>query len=207
MHGEGRIDWNDVATAAKQMAGNWRTFQCFAWHRGHDIEDADQWAIFYTSGRDAGLLDQSNHEEIAKRLTPFTEGDDPDVVAESHSHWAVGYLDGFSIRVYRLNRSVTPAFEEWCRIKEALENYLILNEADYSEREYDATLENYQSEMWPYRGELPEGWAPEVFAWFSDQGDHRYVENRDDQGGYAPREKIIEALQALGLLPAVVVDG
>ena len=28
-----------------------------------------------------------------------------------------------------------------------------------------------------------------------------YVENRDDQGGWAPREKIIKALETLGLLP------
>jgi hypothetical protein len=77
------IDWSDVEAAARQLAGNWRDFDCFAWRRGYDLEDADQWAILYTSGRDSGLLAQSNHAEITKLLAPFTEGDDPDVVAES----------------------------------------------------------------------------------------------------------------------------
>jgi hypothetical protein len=77
------IDWSDVEAASRQLAGNWRDFDCFAWRRGYDLDDADQWAILYTSGRDSGLLAQSNHAEIIKLLAPFTEGDDPDVVAES----------------------------------------------------------------------------------------------------------------------------
>jgi len=44
-----------------------------------------------------------------------------------------------------------------------------------------------------------------VYSWFSDHGQDCFIENRDDRGGYAPREKIIEALQNLGLLPSVVV--
>lgn len=199
------IDWTDVEAAAKEAAGNWQRFSSFAWHRGYRLEDADRWAIFYTSGRDVGLLDQSNHAEIARLLAPFTEGDDPDVVHETHSHWAVGYLDGFSIRVYGKDGGITDVFTEFCRIKENLDDYPILNESDYSEREYAATLENYRSEMWTVRKELPEGWEAEVYSWFSDHGLERFIENRDDQGGSAPREQITEALQELGLLPSVVV--
>jgi hypothetical protein len=200
------INWTDVETAAEEAAGNWRKFSCFAWHRGYHLEDADRWAIFYTSVRDAGLLEQSNHSQIEKLLAPFTEGDDPEVVAESHSHWAVGYLDGFSIRVFDNQGGITAAFKEFCCIKAKLADYPILNEEDYSEREYAATLENYASEMWAMRKELPEGWEAEVYSWFSDNGYDRFIENRDDQGGYAPRENITEALQDLGLLPSVVVE-
>jgi hypothetical protein len=200
------IDWTDVESAAKEAAGNWRKFSCFAWHRGYDLEDADCWTIFYTSGRDAGLLDQSNHAEIAKLLAPFMEGDDPDVVAESHSHWAVGYLDGFSVRVFRKDGKITEAFTEFCRIKERLDDYPILNEEDYSEREYGATLENYRIGMWATEKELPEGWESEVYSWFSNHGQDCYTENTDDQGGWAPREKITEALHSLGLLPTLVIE-
>jgi hypothetical protein len=133
------IDWTDVESAAKETAGNWQRFTCFAWHRGYDLEDADRWAIFYTSGRDAGLLDQSNNDEIAKRLAPFMEGDDPDVVAESHSHWAVGYVDGFSIRVTGKDGGITAAFKEFCGIKQKLDEYPILNEEDYSQHEYGSS--------------------------------------------------------------------
>jgi hypothetical protein len=144
------LDWSNVEAAAKQLAGNWRNFDSFAWSRGSDLEDRDRWCIWYTSHRDARLLEQSNETAITDRLRPFSEGDDPDLVFESHSHWAVGYLKGFSVRVYR-DGSITAAFKEFCRIKEALDDYPILDDEDYTAREYEATLENYCNEMWRQR--------------------------------------------------------
>jgi hypothetical protein len=199
------IDWTDVEAAGKALAGNWRDFDCFAWGRGYEIEDADQWMIWYTSSRDAGLLEQSNEKVFHERLRPFSEGDDPDVVFDRHSHWAVGYLDGFSIRVFRPDGTITPAFEEFCPIKEALEGYPVLDGEDYGEMELQATLDNYRSEMWSAKN-LPEGWEAEVYSWFSNHCLDQFIENRDDRGGWAPREKIVEALQALGLMPTVVVE-
>lgn len=197
------IDWSDVSSAAEQMAGNWKTFDSFAWSRGYDVDDADAWLIFYTSNRDSGLLQQSNEQAINKRMKPFTEGDDADVVIESHGHWAVGHVDGFSLRVRKSDGRVTPAFEEFCRIQQELANYPVLNESDYSDREYEAALENYRGEMWRLTDELPEGWEGKVFSWFGDNGHERCTENTDDRGGWAPKEKIVEALNALGLLPTL----
>jgi hypothetical protein len=195
-------DWTAVDAAAQHMAGNWRQFPSFAWSRGYHLDDADHWTIWYTSGRDAGLLEESNHAAITQRLAPFTGGDDPDVVAEQHSHWAVGYLEGFAVRVYGAGGSTTRAFEELCRIKQALAEYPVLNEADYSEREYQATLENYRSQMGDLRNRLPQGWAGDVYSWFSDHGHDRYTQNVDDRGGWAPREQIVAALHDLGMLGA-----
>jgi hypothetical protein len=124
---------------------------------------------------------------------------------ERHSHWAVGCLDGFSIRVYQPEWSITPAFEEFCRIKEALENYPVLDSEDYGEMELQATLDNYRSEMWREE-DLSEGWESEVYSYFSDNCMDEFIENRDDRGGWAPREKIVDTLQALGLLPTVVIE-
>lgn len=199
------IDWCDIPAAAKAMAGNWEDFSCFIWYRSNELDTPSDWCIVYTSGRDAGLLSQSNHVEITKRLARFMEGDNPNVVAEDHNHWAVGFLSGFSIRVFHGDGSITPAFEEWCRIKEDLDTYPVLNESDYSERELEATLDNYRSEMWRHR-DLPEGWQVEVYRWFSDHGLDRFIESRDDQGGYAAEESIVEALLDLGLMPTVTVD-
>ena len=120
------IDWTDVEAAGKALAGAWRDIPCFCWHRGCDLQDADSWMLWYSSSRDAGLLEQSNEKVFNERLRPFSEGDDPDLVFERHSHWAVGYLDGFSIRVYRPDGSITPAFEQFCSIKDALEGYPVL---------------------------------------------------------------------------------
>lgn len=196
-----RIDWSDVKSAAEALAGNWKTFDSFAWHRAYELDDADARMIWYTSHRDAGLLEQSNEQAINERLKPFAEGEDADLVFESHSHWAVGHVDGFSVRVFKPDGTITPAFEEFCQIKAELDAYPILNETDYSEREYEATLENYSEEMWRLRDELREGWEAQVYSWFSDNGMDRFIENRDDRGGWAPREKLIEALEALGLFP------
>ena len=180
-----RIDWTDVEQAASLLAGNWRQFDSFAWHRSYDLDDADRWCVWYTSSRDAGLLERSNESAINERLRLFSEGDDPDLMFERHSHWAVGHLDGFSIRVYRQDGSITPAFEEFCRIKERLDDYPVLDESDYSEREFEATLDNYRGEMWRLKDTLPAGWEAEVYSWFGDNGRDRFIENRDDQGGWA----------------------
>lgn len=197
----------DIATLAKDAAGNWRKFRCFAWHRASDLEDADNWMIYYTSNRDSSLREQSNEAEIDKRLKRFTYGAHPSVVAERHNHWAVGYVDGYSIRVFDKRGRITKAFEEVYRIREVLADQLLLNEEEYSEREYNATLENYRSELYSLKGQLPDGWEAEVYSWFHDNGLELCTENRDDQGGYADKEQLLEALEDLGLLPDSVDAG
>jgi hypothetical protein len=200
-----RIDWSDPEAAARQVAGNWRNFKCFCWDNSR-LPYADDCFIWNLRSRDAGLLEESNCEQIKKGLEPFTEGDDPAVWFETHRHWAVGWLEAAVVRVFDpQTRAVTAAFEEFCRIKERLDDYPILNEQDYTEREFEATLDNYRGEMWRLKDNLPDGWEDEVYSWFSDHGKDRYIENRDDRGGYAPREAITEALQDLGLLPTLVV--
>ena len=184
--------------AAKEAAGNWQKFESFCWHRARDLDDADNWAIVYTNNRDSGLLDQSNAAAIEKAMEPFTEGDDLDVVAEHHHHWACGWIDGYSIRVYR-NGQITEAFRKYHELAERLANYPILDEEDYSSREYEATIENLPDAAWKLKNEyeLPEGWESEVFSWFweNDQG---AVENRDDQGGYPSEDQLRAAFEALG---------
>jgi hypothetical protein len=199
------IDWSDVEDAAKKLAGNWSKFDCFAWMRGYGLADPDRWMIWYTSHPGEGLTALSNEATINKELEPFGQGEDPDLVFEQHSHWLVGHVKGFSIRVYR-DGHVTEAFRKFCSLMEELEDNPVLDQLDYSDREYDETLKNYGLELWPDGRDLPEGWAGQVYEWFSDHGQDECIENRDDQGGWAPKEKIVEALQDLGLWPAVVVE-
>lgn len=184
--------------AAKEAAGNWQRWSCFVWFRERDIADPDAWAIIYTHNRDSGLLDQSNSQQITESLEPFTEGDDPDVVMESHDHWAVGHVDGFSIRVFR-DGQITDAFRTYHHLMEQLDGYPILNEEDYSEREYEATVENIADAAWRLKHEhdLPDGWEGYVYSWLSDHR-QRAVENRDDQGGYPEEQDLRDAFDALG---------
>lgn len=188
---------NHHEALATSAAGNWRRFDSFAWHARHDLEDADKWCIVYTSNRDSRLLDESNAAAIAKILAPYLEADEPDIVAERHSHWAVGYVDGYAIRVYDASGNVTPAFRAWCDIVASLDDYPLLDEEDYSRREYEATLENIESELRRVEYELPDDASSAIFSWLWDN-EHREVESRDDQGGYPSREALERACEALG---------
>lgn len=186
-----------IEEAAAEAAGNWLDFDCFVWWREREMEDSDQWMIHYTHHRDSGILDQSNSEQIREALAPFTEGDDPDVVEESHSHWAVGHIDGFSMRVFK-NGEITEAFRTFHKLMERITDYPILDEEDFSNREYEATVENIVDAAWRMRDdyELPENWQYEVYGWLSDHECHE-IECCGDQGGYPSEESLRRAMDAL----------
>lgn len=188
----------DLRDAARDAAGNWRRFNCFVWFRDNELVDADNWAVIYTHNRDSGLLDQSNASVITRAMEPFTEDDDPDVVFERHSHWAVGHVDGFSVRVFR-DGEITEAFKTYHKLAERIADYPILDESDYSERELDATYENIGEAAWRLKQEfdLPSEWQSEVYSWISDHRDHA-LENVDDQGGWPDDDDLDAAFKALG---------
>ena len=191
----GELDLDEAAVAA---AGNWQKFDCFVWFHESDLDDAENWAVFYTHHRDSGLLDESNSAAIAKTLEAFIDGDDPNVVPESHSHWAVGHVDGFSIRVFREGK-ITDAFKAYHELAQRLADYPILDETDYSRRETEATLANLPEAAWRLRHdfELPDDWPSEVYEWL---GDHRpaAIENTDDRGGWPNESDLEAAFAAIG---------
>lgn len=188
----------DLKEAAKDAAGNWQRFQCFVWYRDRELTKPEDWALIYTHNRDSGLLDQSNAAVINKAMLRFSKGNDPDVVFESHNHWAVGYVDGFSIRVFNRGR-ITKAFRTYHELAERMDEYPILDESDYSERELNATYENVGEAAWRLKQEfsLPDDWQSDVYSWLSDHRD-RALENRDDQGGYPDEDDLEAAFEALG---------
>lgn len=188
----------DLKNAAREAAGNWKRFHCFAWSRARDLDEPNKWTLIYTHHRDSRLLDQSNAAAIAKAMEPFTDGDDPDVVFESHAHWAVGHMDGFSLRVFA-NGRITDAFRAYHELTQRLADYPILDEEGYGRREYEATLQNLSLAAWKFSGvyTLPEGWQDEVYDWLSQNREHA-LENRDDQGGWPEADDLEAAFIALG---------
>lgn len=193
-----RLGEMDLKDAAKQAAGNWQRFDSFAWFRRNELKRPDDWSILYTHNRDSGLIDQSNAAVINKAMLPFTEGDDPDAVMESHSHWACGHVDGFSVRVFKRGR-ITKAFRKYHELAQAMAEYPILDEADYSNREYEATYENLDLAAWKLKREfdLPSDWQSNVFDWLW-QNREGSLENTDDQGGWPDDEDLEAAFDALG---------
>jgi hypothetical protein len=160
----------DIDRMAEEAMGNWRRFESFCWDRAYELEDADSWCIVYGANRDSGLLDQSNAEATDKALESFMDGDNPDVLSEHHGHWGCGWVDGWAIRVRDSQGALTPAFRAYCELQEALEDYPVLDEEDYSRREYEATIENLSDAARGLDYELPEGWESEVFSWLWDHG-------------------------------------
>jgi hypothetical protein len=188
----------DLEAAAEQAAGNWMKFRDFSWCRSSELDSPGDWAIFYTHHRDSGLPDQSNAAAIEEALEPYTDGDDPDVVAEHHHHWAVGWIEGFSIRVFR-NGQITAAFTHYHEMAQRLNNYPVLDNEDYSRRQYEATVENITDAAWRLRDEydLPQDWENNVYDWFSEH-DCAAIEDPDDRGGYPTEHQLHTAFEALG---------
>ena len=193
----GTIGEMTLEEAASQAASNWKRCSCFCWDRLREIDDPDAWAIVYTHNRDSGLLDQSNAKAIAEALKSNSESANPDVVFESHSHWAVGWVAGFSIRVHRGNQ-ITDAFRTYHSLMRRLDEYPILDESDYGRREFEAALENIEDAAWRIKSgyELSDGWEAEVYDWLSA---HRpgALENKDDRGAYPSEQELVDALDAL----------
>jgi hypothetical protein len=188
---------SELQELARQAAGNWQDFDSFAWH--DQPRDPEQWALVYTHNRDSGLVDQSNADAIRAELEPFMGRT---VIEEHHGHWACGWVDGFAIRVYRRGGEITRAFRKYCELQRRLEDYRLLDEEDYSRREWEATQENLtnagnalaRSEDWV----LPDGWESEVSEWFDGSDEHRHaLESRDDQGGYPSDDELRAAFNGL----------
>lgn len=130
----------DYVALAKEAVGNHRRFESFSWY--DRPEDSDQWTIVYTSNRDSGILEMSNAAAIARALAPYIRREW--VREESHSHWAVGHVDGYAIRVYRPDGKVSRAFRAWCDLNARLEDYPVLDDDDFSRREWEETLEYWE---------------------------------------------------------------
>lgn len=188
----------ELEERAEESAGNWKKFESFAWH--DKPETPEDWAIFYTHNRDSRLLEESNAAQIEKSLEKYFDIEPEVIRSEHHTHWAVGWIDGYAIRVYSspTNRSITDVFKEWCELEDAVESYPVLNSEDYSRRELEATMENIKQPSWRYSMEdWPEDWAGQLYSYFSDHNP-RAIENRDDQGGYPRDNELLDAIRGMG---------
>ena len=194
-----RLGELDLEEAAKEAAGNWARWDSFAWFRDSELERPEDWFIYYGHHRESGLLDQSNSTQISKALKPFIDADAPNVIEEDHSHWAVGWIKGWSVRVYR-NGQITEAFKVLHGLLERLSNYSILCEHHYSEMELEATWENIPLAAAGIKDDyedLPDDWADQVYQWLSDNRCNA-LENVSDQGGWPDESDLQAAFDALG---------
>lgn len=198
----------DVWTKAREATGNWKKFESFG--ASSDIEDTD--FIHILGHRDERLIGESNRLAIEAELTKVSEATNGNFWLGSSRHWAVGCTyDVVMTPILMVDSEhpaefLNPVFEKLAEISRALEEYPVLDETDYCQREYDATIENIKSEFGnKMSDEAPEDWAEQVFSWLFDY-DQEAVENRDDQGGWPTEEQIRNALAEISLEAAGWID-
>jgi len=181
------------AEYAEQFAGNWKEFQSFGWYGKPDT--ADQCGIYNGRSRDSDLLTISNWEVLQRELDPFIGSIDDGATIEiqTHSHWGPGWLECFVIQVYK-DGEITEGFKQFCDLVWTLEDYPVLDESDYCEREYNDTLENIENIASRYVSpDAPDTWVTDLYGALPDSE----VEPRDGFGGYPSDEAVIEALKEL----------
>lgn len=128
-------DRDAVEALAKKLAGNHLKFGSFGW--SDRPTDGERWALVYTQNRDSDACDRSNHRVFLDALRPFLgwRRDGAHTELERHSHWAVGWVEGFAIRVYTPCGRITRAFWAYASLVSRLEDYPVLDEAAFSEEE------------------------------------------------------------------------
>ncbi len=203
-----RIPWDDPEAAAKLAVGNWRSFECFYWNTEGRLDNPDNYFITYTHHRDSTLLPLSNAAAIEKMMKKYIgQGT---AWQEEHSSWLVGWMSGWIIQVYTKRKKPTAAFRAWCEIQQKLSDYPVLDEDDYYEREYQATIENIKQAV-QYCHEpgvsaavdaLEDGWEYDLYYWLSNNNESE-IESRDDSGAWPSDTAIREAFADLGWLDDV----
>jgi len=129
---------------------------------------------------------------------------------EQFSCWLVGWRLHLVVQVYEyvpvLHTTVkryTPAFDLLWDIVQELNDYPILDEEDYCEREYKATQDNIDNAIHCWRDkdhdrpDLTDDDIEKVHSWLWD---NCQVENIDDQGWYPSDNDIKDAYIDLGYI-------
>lgn len=110
-----------------------------------------QWDGYYVGlsrSRDSDLLAQSNFDALLERLGGESiddESETPAVVVARASHWACGWVETILI-----HETAADAVEVLRTAMQDLEDYPVLDEGDFSEREFEeqnSTFDNNEGEF------------------------------------------------------------
>lgn len=100
------------------------------------------WLIAYSVHRDSDCLSESNFETFRKALEElpavkeWTQSDECPVQIERFHHWAVGWIDYLVI-----DPACSDAVKLALEFAARLEDYPVLDETDFSDREYELAQE------------------------------------------------------------------
>lgn len=154
--------------------------------------------------RDSDILDQSNSFAIQKALTDHPEFNGQWEINHC-GHWTVGWVDHLSYKTVVVTKVLHTEIKRESDISkfitelyEQIERYPILDEQDYSEREYESVLWSIRdSAEWfakQYDIELPDNYEYDLYRWYDDNGEDMFED-------FYPDDNVIEkAMKELGWL-------
>ena len=118
--------------------------------KGLNLPDQQDWLVLpvlVTRDTPEGSIDNSNFLVAKERLTAIDPNQE-DWERHSFNHWACGH---FEILIARPGSACAQAGEE---IESALQDYAILDEMDWSQREHEAMCESWKALSVRDRAEL-----------------------------------------------------
>ena len=155
--------------------------------------------------RDSGLLGQSNADALEAALENIREFRDEYQIVHA-GHWAVGWVDHLAFHAIDENREPTHIFKWLLGWWDALEEYPVANDDDYSRRQDEAVMQNIEDAAGRMQDGRPvggEGWESPVREWLEENGSPRARRSLEDPENWGMNpEDIEEALRALGLFRA-----
>jgi hypothetical protein len=158
---------------------------------GLGLRSQQDWLVVPTGrNRDSDLLTLSNFDAALKMMG----GEDDDCEVHRFGHWANGWFE--IIIVKPDTKAATTAGE----IEEALENYPVLDEDDWSLREYEAYVDNVENACRPMLPkDEPDNWLNEVLCYLDENELGEASRQNPEQCGLSD-DDAREALSVLGYI-------
>lgn len=149
--------------------------------------------------RDADLVLQSNSFAMKAELERLEEAGEiePDSwEVTGCGHWGFGYVGHLSFKAVDDDGEPTKVFSHIMEMVDCIQEYVVLDSSDHSEREYDAQLESIEQNAPGLKDELPEEWQNQVFSWLWENMQTEAFDG--DDRTYISEDCVSAACEALG---------
>lgn len=173
----------------------------------YNPNETDRWvlgAVFRT--RDSSLLESSNADALIKHLESDPSLEDDWTVTGSN-HFLVGWVDHLSFKLLDAPGEPSRIFRLIMEWFDALSDYPVADEEDYSERQWDAFVENVAWACSDHvRSSAPDDYAEVVADWMACNGIAEDSYHNPEQCSVSD-EEAIEALAALNWWDIIYTAG
>ncbi len=128
------LEGKDIRDSIMEELTQWQSAENYM---GEDYSD---YYVAYTKHRDSNQIDLSNFDAVLNQLGGEKE---PNVIVVEYGHWAVGHVTQILV-----HKDAAEAVAELENITAALDEYPVLDETDYSEREQKAFMDHIDDWAW-----------------------------------------------------------